>query len=49
MKILRRDEQKQGHDLMAKIKSEWDLMEEKFRQGEEASIPLCHTFLPFFR
>ncbi|XP_065071955.1 serine/threonine-protein kinase 10-like [Rhopilema esculentum] len=45
MKILRRDEQKQGHDLMAKIKSEWDLMEEKFRQGEEELKKVYETKL----
>ena len=35
MKILRREEQKQGNELMAKIKLQWDHMEEKFRQEEE--------------
>ena len=35
MKFLRREEQKQGNELMAKIRLQWEQMEEKFRQGEE--------------
>ena len=35
MKFLRREEQKKGNELMAKIKQQWNQMEEKFMQSEE--------------
>eukprot|EP00794_Sanderia_malayensis_P005703 gene5703-6405_t len=35
MKILRREESKQGNDLMAKITAQWTQTEEKFRIEEE--------------
>lgn len=35
MKALRREEQKQGAELMARIRLQWDQIDEKFRQEEE--------------
>ena len=38
MKILRREELNQGNELMAKIKAQWDHIDEKFRQEEEVGL-----------
>ena len=40
MKILRREEAKQGNEIMGKIKIQWDQMEERFRTEEDVSMSL---------
>lgn len=35
MKALRREEQKQGAELMSKIRLQWDQIDERFRAEEE--------------
>ena len=35
MKAIRREEQKQGSELMVRIKIQWEQIDEQFRQEEE--------------
>ena len=42
MKAVRREEQKQGAELMNRIRLQWDQLDEKFKHEEEEVLkPFC--------
>ena len=48
VKLLQREEQKQGMELIAKIRRQWDAQEQKFEFENAVRLSIC-IFKDFYR